>query len=217
MQMIDLDGAAEWLATDIKLLTSPDGWTAAAGAGFPLWRRSMVDNPNDLFLWRHERLNAPPRRVHAALTHQILAYHQHWTREFRGGELVRELSRNAKIFYQWFDPGIPGITKRDLCYLMVEQELENGALLASYRSVPEPPRGDFERIDWWGASLCVPGSTPGTCAFSYLDREDQGGRFPVWLMNRMMPRYLRMQRDGLARFFADGGPPELVDDTMAGG
>jgi hypothetical protein len=211
MEAADLKRSDEWLHQDLELITSPRGWTEVRGAKLPLWRRSFPDNPNHLFLWRHEGMNAPPRSIHLALTHRNLDYHQHFTKEFRGGEVVRELSPQAKIFYQWFDPGIPGITKRDLCYLMVERKLENGALLASFRSVPErPPRRGFERITWWGASLCAPGKTPETCELSYLDREDQGGLFPAWLMNRMMPAYLREQRERMARFFANGGPAELL-------
>jgi hypothetical protein len=43
----------------------------------------------------------------------------------------------------------------------------------------------------------------------YLDRENQGGRFPAWLMNRMMPTHLVRQAEAVRDFFADGGPPEL--------
>lgn len=80
---------------------------------------------------------------------------------------------------------------------------------ASYRSVDAVPVArPNRRIDWWGAVLCTPVDDT-TCELVYLDRENQGGRFPARLMNHVMPRYLVTQAEQVRRFFADGGPPEL--------
>lgn len=43
----------------------------------------------------------------------------------------------------------------------------------------------------------------------YLDRENQGGWFPTWLMNRTKPRYLSLQAEAVRRFFDAGGPAAL--------
>jgi hypothetical protein len=201
----------EWLETDLRLMTQPEGWRALRGSsGCTLHRRPSPDDPNDLFLWRCPTMNAPAEIVFEALVHRILDYHQHWTREFVGGSLVEAIDRDTKIFHQRFDPGIPGFKKRDLCYVMVARRLDERTLQASYRSVDAvAPLPGHERIRWWGANLCIAGERPGTSELVYLDREDQGGAIPAWLMNLLMPRYLRYQCDQLRRFFADGGPPAL--------
>jgi hypothetical protein len=64
------------------------------------------------------------------------------------------------------------------------------------------------RIDWWGAALCTP-IDDAHSELVYLDRENQGGHFPAWLMNRTMTTYLVRQAEAVQRFFADGGPSEL--------
>jgi hypothetical protein len=206
-----LGQADAFLDRDHRLLIDPAGWRPAGrGPGHVLFRRREPDDPNDLFLWRIDRLEAPPARVQAAFVDRILDYHRHWTKEFQGGRVVAEPRPDAAVVYQTFDPGVPGVAKRDLCHLTVTRRLPSGAFLASHRpcDAVAKERG-YERIRWWGASLCTAGPAPGTTTLGYLDRENQGGAFPHVLMNLLMPRYLREQCDRVIRFFADGGPPEL--------
>jgi hypothetical protein len=101
------------------------------------------------------------------------------------------------------------VAKRDLCSAEVVRDLGDGRLQASFRSVDAMPAQEGHvRIDWWGAVLCVP-IDDARSELIYLDRENQGGRFPAWLMNRMMTGYLVTQAEAVQHFFADGGPPEL--------
>jgi len=91
--------------------------------------------------------------------------------------------------------------------------LPDGVLMASCRSVDAlPDEPGHTRIDWWGATLCTP-IDRSTSELVHLDPENQGGRFPAWLMNRMMTRYLVTQAEAVATFFAAGGPPELRRDA----
>jgi len=92
----------------------------------------------------------------------------------------------------------------------VTRDVSPGVLMASFRSVDAlPPEPGYERIDWWGAALCISSENGKQSELIYLDRENQGGRFPAWLMNRMMPRYLVVQAEHVRRFFAAGGPAAL--------
>lgn len=153
---------------------------------------------------------APAHVVFEGFVDRLLDYHKEWTREFAGGHVVETLAPKARMLGRRFEPGIPGIAKRDLCSLEVVRDIAPGVKLASFRSVDRLPRSPgFERIDWWGAALCtaLPGNQQSELV--YLDRENQGGLFPVWLMNRMMPKYLVAQAECVQRFFADGGPTEL--------
>lgn len=170
----------------------------------------MPGDPNDLFRWRLSRVAAPAEVVFEGFVHRLLEYHREWTREYAGGHEVERLAPNARVVYQRFDPGIPGISKRDLCSLEIVRDLGPGEKLASFRSVDHvPPAPGHERIDWWGAALCrdLPGGRESELL--YLDRENQGGLFPAWLMNRMMTKYLVLQAEAVQRYFAQGGPPEL--------
>lgn len=199
--------AEEWLARDLALLTEQAGWRAVkATEGIEIWSRSMPDDPNDLFRWRLATVDAPAEVVFEHFVHRILEHHQEWTKEFAGGHVVEEPAPGARILYQRFDPGIPGVAKRDLCSVEVVREFGPGERLVSYRSVDrllaEPGR---ERIDWWGAALCRTHADGRTSELLYLDRENQGGLFPSWLMNWMMPGYLLLQAREVRRFFRGVG------------
>ena len=203
--------AEAWLQRDHALLTESDGWrTLAAPGDIGLWSRHLPDDPNDLFRWRLPAVGASAEVVFEGFVHRVLAHHKEWTREFAGGRVVESPRPDARILYQRFEPGIPGITPRDLCSIEVRRDLAPGLKLASFRSVDRlPAEPGYERIDWWGAVLCRTLDDGERCEFTYLDRENQGGHFPSWLMNRMMPRYLILQAEQVRRFFANGGPPEL--------
>lgn len=200
-----------WLTRDHALLTEADGWRVHAAPGdIGLWSRPMPDDPNLLFRWRLPRVGAPAGVVFEGFVRQILVYHKEWTREFAGGRVVEALAPHARILHQRFEPGVPGVAPRDLCSLEVLRDVAPGVRLASFRSVDAlPPTPGYERIDWWGAALCRTLDDGAGSELLYLDRENQGGRFPAWLMNRLMPRYLIVQAEQVRRFFADGGPPEL--------
>ncbi len=203
--------SAAWLAQDRELLTAVEGWKSLASRGdIGLWSRPMPDDANHLFRWRLPVVAAPPEVVFEGFVHRLLDYHKEWTKEFAGGHVVEVLSPQARILYQRFEPGIPGIAPRDLCSLEVVSEAAPGVLLASFRSVDRlPAERGYERIDWWGAALCTPLGDGQTSELTYLDRENQGGWFPTWLMNRMMPGYLLDQAEAVRRFFANGGPSSL--------
>lgn len=209
--------SAAWLAQDHALLTSDDGWKPLAGRdGIDLWSRPMADDDNHLFRWRLPVVAAPAEVVFEGFVHRLLDYHKEWTREFAGGRVVEILSPEARVVYQRFEPGIPGIKPRDLCSLEVVSSVAPGVQLASFRSVDLlPSEPGYERIDWWGAVLCTTLPDGVTSELRYLDRENQGGWFPSWLMNRMMPNYLLIQAEAVRRFFADGGPASLRAPRVA--
>ena len=200
--------APEWLDTDHRLMTEPDGWRLRARHGrIVIHSRPTPDDRNDLFKWEMPEIGASHEIVFDAFVHRILDHHGAWVRAYTGGRLVETISDAAKVFYQQFDPGIPGVRTRDLCYLVVTRRVSDRVLQASYRSVDAVPEvKGFERIRWWGAHLCVEGSAPGTSSMIHLDRENQGGSFPAWLMNLSRPRHLRLRCEEIAKFFAGGGP-----------
>jgi hypothetical protein len=169
----------------------------------------MPDDPNHLFRWRLPVVNASADVVVEGFVRRVLDYHQHWTKEFTGGHVVSTPEPHTRVIYQRFEPGLPGISPRDLCSAEVVKPLATGATLVSYRSIDTAPKVEgFERIDWWGAVLCRPIDAQ-RCELIYLDRENQGGRFPAWLMNRMMTKYLVVQAEAVRAFFRDGGPAAL--------
>ena len=205
-----LSDAASWSGTDLELLRDAAGFrTLVTRDDLQIGCRAMPDDPNLLFRWRLSVVNAPARVVFQGFVDRILDYHGEWTREFVDGTVVSTPSPGVRVLHQRFAPGIPGIAKRDLCSAEVVRELPGGELLASFRSVDGvPAEPGHVRIDWWGAALCTPIDDHRT-EMVYLDRENQGGRFPAWLMNRTMKTYLVRQAEAVQRFFVDGGPPEL--------
>ena len=62
----------------------------------------------------------------------------------------------------------------------------------------------YERIDWWGAHL-FQANDDGTSQLVLIDRENQGGRFPSAMMNKVMPNYLTLQFERIIEFFKKGG------------
>lgn len=199
-----------WLDRDLGLLRDADGFRPVVSrADLQIGSRPMPDDPNLLFRWRLPLVDAPAAVVLEGFVHRLLDHHEVWTREFAGG---RELCRPApgvRVLQQRFDPGIPGIRPRDVCSAEVVRRLDGAAVVVSYRSVDEAPvPTGHVRLDWWGAVLITP-LDAGTCELVYLDRENQGGRFPARLMNRLMPRYLVLQAEAVRRFFAGGGPEHL--------
>jgi len=195
--------AEEWLDRDLALMTDDAGWQPVVSRpGLAIWSRAMPDDDNRLFRWRLAALEAPAEAVFEGFVHRLLEHHKEWTPEFVGGHVVQARDAGARILYQRFDPGVPGIAQRDLCSADVVRVLGPGRLLASFRSVDAlPPAPRHERIDWWGAALCRTLEDGERSELTYLDRENQGGYFPSWLMNRMMPRYLILQAEAVQRFF----------------
>jgi hypothetical protein len=205
-----LADAEAWLARDRELLADHAGFRPTVErADLQVGSRPMPDDPNLLFRWRLPVVNAPAEVVFEGFVHRLLDYHGEWTREYVDGRVVSCPAPDTRILYQRFAPGVPGIARRDLCSAEVVRVLPGGALLASFRSVDAvPAEPGHVRIDWWGAALCTP-VDDGRSELVYLDRENQGGRFPAWLMNRTMSTYLVRQAEAVRTFFAAGGPPEL--------
>jgi hypothetical protein len=201
----------QWLAQDHALLTDAAAFRSRIDRpDLQVGSRSMPDDPNHLFRWRLPFVAATAEVVFEGFVHRLLDYHKEWTREFVGGHVVETLAPGVRILYQRFKPGVPGISPRDLCSLEVVRELSPRIKLASFRSVDRlPHEPGYERIDWWGAALCTTSEDGKSSELIYLDRENQGGRFPHWLMNLAMPKYLVLQAEQVRSFFSSGGPIEL--------
>lgn len=195
--------AQGWLDGDFRLLTHDEGWAPCrAPEGIELWRRKTTDDPNELYRWRLARVDAPADVVFDRFVRDILEHHQAWTKEFAGGHVVETLGPDARVVYQHFEPGIPGVSKRDVCSLEVTRKLSDDTWLVSFRSVDGvPPVPGHIRIDWWGAAL-IRGVDDAHAELLYLDRENQGGWVPAWAMNLAMPKYLVDQAVAVRRFFA---------------
>jgi hypothetical protein len=139
--------------------------------------------------------------------HKMIDYHQYWTAEFTGGIVVDEIDENTQIIYQQFNPNIPFISKRDLLYIQGSRKVNDHPIQTSFRSVitdKMPLVKGYERIDWWGANL-FEANPDGTSQLVLIDRENQGGRFPSFMMNLVMPKYLIFQYKSIIEFFNKGG------------
>lgn len=206
-----LDDAQDWPEVDFALLRDVASFRPVrTGPDLQIGSRRMPDDPNLLFRWRLPVVGASADVVFEGFVHRLLEYHGVWTREFVDGRVVDTPAPGVRVLHQRFDPGLPGIAARDLCSAEVVRRLPDGVHLASFRSVDAlPPEPGHIRIDWWGAALCTPIDETHS-ELVYLDRENQGGRFPTWLMNRSMPTYLVRQAEAVRAFFAHGGPPELA-------
>lgn len=198
-----------WLEQDLQLMTAQDGWRRRSQQqDVVIWQRSFPDDRNDLFRWRLPRVAASHREVHEVFTRQMIDYHQYWTAEYTGGRMVEEVDGDAHICYQQFDAHIPLIAKRDLLYIQWSRVLDDRRIQTSFRSIVmdrEPVPAGFERICWWGAHL-FEANPDGTSQLVLIDRENQGGRFPAFLMNAAMPKFLTHQFEHIVAFFDKGGP-----------
>jgi hypothetical protein len=205
-----LSDCESWLTRDLELLNDANGFRSLVDRDdLQIGSRPMPDDPNLLFRWRLPVVNASAEVVLEGFVHRLLDYHAEWTKEYVGGHVVAHPTPDTRILYQRFRPGIPGIAPRDLCSAEVVRDLPGGVKLASFRSVAAVPQEHGHvRIHWWGAALITPVDDRRS-ELVYLDRENQGGRFPAWLMNRMMTKYLVLQADQVRQFFVSGGPAEL--------
>lgn len=199
-----------WVEQDLALLRDTTGFRpVVTRPDLQIGSRPLPDDPNLLFRWRLPDVAAPAAVVVEGFVHRLLDYHRVWTKEYVDGRELARPTAGVRVLHQRFDPGVPVVRKRDVCAAEVVRQLPGGAVLASYRSVdeaPVPPR--HARIRWWGAVLVTPLDARRS-EIVYLDRENQGGRFPARLMNRLMPRYLVAQAEAVRAFFADGGPAAL--------
>lgn len=198
----------QWLEKDLLLMTTQGGWRKRSQKqDVAIWQQSFPDDKNDLFRWRLPRVAASHHEVHEVFANQMIDYHQYWTAEYTGGFMVKEIDGDARIYYQQFDSGLPLIAKRDLLYIQWSRVINDETIQTSFRSIAidemPVPKG-FERIDWWGAHL-FEANPDGTSQLVLIDRENQGGRFPSFLMNAAMPKYLTHQFEHIVDFFAQGG------------
>ena len=198
-----------WLDTDLALMTSNEGWKERSQKKgiSSIWQRPFSDDKNDLFRWRLPRVAAPHHQVFDVFTNKMLDYHQYWTAEYTGGYVVKEIEGNAQIIYQQFNPNVPFISKRDLLYIQWSRKIDEKTIQTSFKSIllDELPVPDgFERIDWWGAHL-FEANEDDTSQLVLIDRENQGGRFPAFMMNLIMPKYLTHQFESIIKFFDAGG------------
>ncbi len=198
----------KWLDTDLTLMTSNEGWKERTKKGdVSIWQQSFADDKNDLFRWRLPKVAANHSEVFDVFTNKMLDYHQYWTVEYSGGFLVKELDENTQIIYQQFNPNVPFISKRDLLYIQWSRKLDHKTIQTSFRSIiweENPVPNSFERIDWWGGHL-FEANDDGTSQLVLIDRENQGGSFPAFIMNQIMPNYLTHQFESIVKFFDKGG------------
>jgi hypothetical protein len=198
----------KWLDKDLTLMTSDEGWKRRSQKnGISIWQQPFEDDKNDLFRWRIPNLAANHREVFEVFTNQMVNYHHYWTAEYTGGFMVEEIDENAQIIYQQFNPNIPFISKRDLLYIQWSRKIDNNTFQTSFRSIVlenMPVPNSFERIDWWGGHL-FEANPDGTSQLVLIDRENQGGNFPSFMMNKIMPQYLIHQFESIISFFKKGG------------
>ena len=198
----------KWLDTDLTLMTSNSGWKERSQKkGITIWQRSFADDKNDLFRWRLPRVADSHDEVFDVFTNKMIHYHQYWTAEYTGGYIVKEIDKNTQIIYQQFNPNVPFISKRDLLYIQWSRNIDDKTIQTSFRSIAldtMPVPDGFERIDWWGGHL-FEANEDGTSQLVLIDRENQGGRFPAFIMNQIMPQYLTHQFESIVKFFQKGG------------
>ena len=198
----------KWLDTDLALMTSNEGWKERSHKkGISIWQRPFVDDKNALFRWRLPCVAAPHDEVFDVFTNKMIDYHHYWTAEYTGGYVVKEIDENTQIIYQQFNPNVPFISKRDLLYIQWSRKIDDKTIQTSFRSIvldDFPVPDGFERIDWWGGHL-FEANADGTSQLVLIDRENQGGRFPAFMMNLIMPNYLTHQFESIVKFFEKGG------------
>jgi hypothetical protein len=197
-----------WLDKDLALMTTNEGWKERNQKnGISIWQQSFADDKNDLFRWRLPQVAAPHTEVFDVFTNKMIDYHHYWTAEYTGGYVVKEIDAQTQIIYQQFDPNKPLISKRDLLYIQWSRKIDDKTIQTSFRSIVwdeiPVPQG-FERIDWWGGHL-FEANADGTSQLVLIDRENQGGWFPYFMMNLVMPQYLTHQFESIIKFFEKGG------------
>lgn len=197
-----------WLDTDLALMTSNEGWKERSQKnGINIWQRSFSDDKNDLFRWRLPSVAAKHEEIFDVFINKMIDYHQYWTAEYTGGFVVKEIDENTQIIYQQFNSGMPFISNRDLLYVQWSRKIDDKTIQTSFRSIiweEMPVPEGFERIDWWGGHL-FEANADGTSQLVLIDRENQGGLFPSFMMNLIMPKYLTHQFESIVKFFEKGG------------
>jgi START domain len=197
-----------WLDKDLALMTSNEGWKERIQKnGISIWQRPFSDDKNDLFRWRLPSVAALHTEVFDVFTNKMIDYHHYWTAEYTGGFVVKEIDENTQIIYQQFNSGVPFISNRDLLYIQWSRKIDDKTIQTSFRSIildDFPVPGGFERIDWWGGHLFEANSN-GSSQLVLIDRENQGGQFPSFMMNLIMPKYLTHQFESIIKFFEKGG------------
>lgn len=198
----------QYLDKDYVLMTSDANWKKRTEKnGIPIFQQSLPDDKNDLFRWKIPNVAADYKVVFDVFVNKMIDYHHYWTKEYTGGFMVQEIDEDTQIIYQQFNPGIPLISKRDLLYIQCSRKIDEHTLQTSFRSIvldDFPVTKGYERIDWLGAHL-FKANGDGTSQLTLIDRENQGGQFPFFMMNNVMPKYLIHQFESIIRFFENGG------------
>jgi hypothetical protein len=198
----------KWLDKDLGLMTLGTGWKERSSKnGISIWQQPFSDDKNDLFKWSIPDVAAGHNVVFDVFVNKMIDYHHYWTAEYTGGFMVKQVDENTQIVYQQFNPGIPLISKRDLLYIQWWRKIDDATIQTSFRSIvldEMPVPNGYERIDWWGAHL-FRANADSTSQLTLIDRENQGGRFPSFMMNKVMPKYLTLQVESIISFFKKGG------------
>lgn len=207
---------------DEKLMTSDNGWKVAKEkSGITIWTRSFPDDKNNMFKWVIPSLKADYKEVYDCIANHFHEYHQYFTVEYTGGYDVANPDEFNKVSYQQYDSGFKLISNRDWVVIQTTKVLNDKQIQIAYRSITHPDRPlvkGYERIDWWGGHI-FEDNGDGTTKLYFVDRENQGGMFPAFLMNQMMPGYLIKQVVAFEKFFEQGGmashSPMPLDENSA--
>ncbi|AFK04599.1 hypothetical protein Emtol_3471 [Emticicia oligotrophica DSM 17448] len=210
--MITLDewktNKEKWQDKDLALMASDDGWKKRSQKNdITIWQQSFPDDKNDLFKWRLPKVAANHHEVFDVFINKMIDYHHYWTSEYTGGYLVKEIDENTQIIYQQFNPNKPFISKRDLLYIQWSRIVDKKTIQTCFRSIiwdEIPVPNGYERIDWWGGHL-FEANPDDSSQLVFIDRENQGGFFPYFMMNLVMPQYLIYQYENIISFFEKGG------------
>jgi hypothetical protein len=154
--------------------------------------------------------------------HSQIPLSRAWTKEVHSTQRLLQCADGSEVWAQYLVPVFIarffGVMPRLLVACYVTSARPNGDGSVSCRSLPEhmydasaaPRRTPV--INWYGAFrfLVVPGDE-SACTVCKLDREDQGGMFPAWLMNRTMVGFLEEEVTKATTFIRENAP-QLIGD-----
>ncbi|CAF1183737.1 unnamed protein product [Adineta steineri] len=129
--------------------------------------------------------------------------HSEWHALYLDGRIVRKNDdgRSEICYFQYASPSIL-TSGRDMCYIKVRRNLDNGFIL-SYRSVDIPEAidssGKFVRATYKGAHLIETSKDAPGFLYTYLQYADPGGSIPKVLVNRPQCDIILNEIDGIRR------------------
>jgi hypothetical protein len=204
---------SQWLKEDEALVRESDHWTVRREKNegdLRLTVRSRDDpsgDPNWLFSYYDHQVVELPLEVTTALYGSWVDLAQNWTKEQHFEKLLLE-SENVAIWFQFFLPPllahICGAAPRALVAAYTFSSSENGPTVISNRSVPKKWVSSLPRssvlLMWHGGFLLHAEGAQKTSIVK-IDRENQGGWLPTWLMNHfLMVKYLNEESTAIVKY-----------------